>query len=371
MAIVDRTDYRPTGRPDKILHRRVHFSMRRSVAVLAVAVAMAVGPALFLVWLRVRTEDRMQALQPMPAPVVVAVEETEIANAQAVTLRLEWGDAQILPAPQWTGVVTEVAAHPGNSLKTGDRVVTIDGIDRISAHTPMPFWRPLEFGDRGPDVAQLWDLLSELGFVAAGDEQPSSLDWAMVLGVQELADSLGVGSRVQAFDPAWVVWLPTDRFFVRGVNVRVGDPAPALGEAIATGPDPLIDVVLTDSQETTVQLRGEWIVQIDEERFDVIDDELSEEARRAIEDIYPLEETLAGSAALLAPVRVIQVAARAIWTNPSGETCVWVRSAGAYVPIPVQVTRGRSSLVNIVNGVQEGEEVLLNPDAVLEDPTCP
>ncbi|MFZ4842081.1 hypothetical protein [Mycetocola saprophilus] len=165
--------------------------------------------------------------------------ETGQANTDTpMDLALGWEQGPVLRAPAWSGLITAVRPQV-TSIGPGDVVVTIDGIDRLAARTPGPFWRAIgPETTAGSDIGWLNTLLGDLG-LARGTGNTFSASTAR--GITQLAKK--IGAEGETFDPSWVVHLAEPRITVGAPAFSVGQPAPAAGEALFA-PRPRITAAL-------------------------------------------------------------------------------------------------------------------------------
>ncbi|RZI95948.1 MAG: hypothetical protein EOO67_01505 [Microbacterium sp.] len=162
----------------------------------------------------------------------VPVDEVTLDDARALTLSLTWSASVTLTAPAWQGVVTSLGAQPGDRLRTGTRLVQIDEVWRVAAHTAVPIYAPIN-GDSSASLKQVGiDLLRQLGYL----RRAGSWNWDTLRAVRALAGALGVphADTVDSIDPAWFVWIPDGRLIVASIDAQVGAPAPAFGAPVAS-----------------------------------------------------------------------------------------------------------------------------------------
>jgi len=150
---------------------------------------------------------------------------------QDLTLGVWWRDPEAVYAPAMTGAVEQVRLRAGDPLADLDRPLVVGGVERVAVNSPAPFFRPLVNGDTGRDVGWLNDLLSRLNLEASSGE---SFTNATQRGVQAFAQSIGAGAQ-PTFDPAWVLFIPSERFIAASVSLGVGQPAPPAGTPIIIG----------------------------------------------------------------------------------------------------------------------------------------
>lgn len=190
--------------------------------------------------------------------------------ARNVALVYEWSNQNSVIAPAWSGVVQKTNCRPGTTLAHGDVLATVDGLDRILAHTAMPFARSLGVNDVGEDVTMLNGLLGDLGF-RSGDG--NRFDWNTRIGVQEWSAQLSIsGEPSDIFDPSWIVFLPSDSITVSTCSLEVATAAPPAGALVAAGA-----ATVQRARVAQASVLDRFAVEIDPATsFSVSDDEIVE-----------------------------------------------------------------------------------------------
>lgn len=342
---------------------------------LALLVALLAIPIALLLVLRVALVDRLDGLRATPEPIVVLAEVAEVADERVAVASLTWGEATILVAPAWQGLVTDVHLAPGDHVTTGTPVVSVDGVRRIAAHTPRPFWRTLDVGDRGEDVRHAQQLLWTLGFLSGSISD--AYTEAAARAVARWARSLGDEAPDGSFNPAYVVWLPVPSLEIAAIEIQPGLPAPPAGAVLARGPRPLVEAAILSSTDepvvldeptdwefvyagTTYGLAAERVARVRSELLDRLSQAVASDDS-AIEGILRRRE----------PVPAILVPASAVTANSRGDFCVWVPSGDGFAARRVTVGEGTINRAQILSGLVGGEAVLANPGTYLLSAECP
>lgn len=289
------------------------------------------------------------------------------------------------PAPAWNGIVEEVHVAPGSQLQTGTPVALVGGITRIATSVGTPIGRVLRQGDVGRDVQSLNETLVALGYLANDDNRYTV---ATRNGVRRLAEDLGAGS-INEFDPAWFVFLPGGDATVASTELLIGRPAPAAGtDVIAFRPVPTrarvvattdvpsgtagednpvdlddVDSTLDIPDDATVEIGGatvsvDAVGMISPEQFEVISTQLATD-----------KNVLMGQMIRELPIALVQVPTAAVFTGPTGKTCVAARrNLDTNDPIgrrdvKVRLVEVIDSYIGtaFVTGVELGAEVQLSP----------
>lgn len=226
----------------------------------AVAVAIATATALALIWLRDESLEPvfMQAQQQW-----VAIATEPAPFEERLNYRMTRSDVVSIPAPRWTGTVTDLRVRVGDTLNAGgEPPIVIDGLGRPWFPAPAPLYRPIGRGLSGADV----DLLASF-LVSSGDLDPEAhergtpVDHTMVSAIGAWSTAHGFGPRTTEFDPSWIAWFPPgfDGITITQVATAVGELAPAMGQGwVSAGAIPIALTVRSDgfSRPSVVQVEG-------------------------------------------------------------------------------------------------------------------
>jgi peptidoglycan hydrolase-like protein with peptidoglycan-binding domain len=342
------------------------------------------------------------ALEPLSAPVYVPVEAWSDDQARQLRLSMRVRPPVDVLAPGLSGVVTSVWAMPGKTLLPGDRVYAVDGVAVFAYRGSGVLYRVLSEGDRGPDVRVLQRALAQaldLDLAVTGGFGPATRE-----AVRQLQQRLGLPATGQA-QPSWFVRIPAEAT-VGSVAVRLGAPAPAIGEPVLTTRATLVgfDVVgpdLEDGQYTVTangvsvpasRMDGNWSTDQEADLLTLLP--------AAVDPASPATDAAAGGSrpstsnsgtgqpdrkatvsvdvvvALAEPQPGVTVAPGALVGSVSGHgACVWrATDAGIEREVGLVITGTTPSGAAIVAGdALAGASVLLDPAAHLvegED-VCP
>ncbi len=342
---------------------RVRWNLLASVLLLLV-------PSVVLFWARFGVDEHLNDVHIRPDPVVMYAELREDWGQMPVVLDVRWGQAEAIAAPPWSGTITKVVVAPGDTVRSGDVLVEIDGIARIAAATPQPFLRRIARGDTGADVEVLQELLGHLRmFEGEADGTYGSMS---IVAVKTWATELGVTEPDGAFDPAWVVWLPVMEFRVENVEARMGFPAPSPGTPLLIAPQPISEIRLQDPEGQPLSLSGEWVLLFAGTEIPLIEGAVGRDAFLILmSQLEPGSDAASAAVRRAVPLKVLELPATAVVSNEFGKTCVWVPGNRGFDPREVTLGTGQTSRVNVLEGVNSGDQVLINPADVLEDTTCP
>lgn len=339
---------------------------------------VAVPAALYVLLTTQQREVEMAA----SSPVWASVEANDTPTTRSVSVQIEWSAGQEVYAPRWTGLVEQVDISVGQRVASGQPVAVIGGVQRIALHTDRPFAKPLQQGDKGPDVIALNSLLGARD-LAHGDADVYTR--ATHNGVVEFAKAIGVpdARNVPGFSPEWVLYLPADAVTVTETTLRVGAPAPAEGDAVIVGEEQIISARISDSAVTAQaapgsepddsQPSGDLITLKTDETLLVAGQELAVNAQRNALDpaAFPVLSSLVQPSTDTVAAVVRQPPSDGQWTVPSaailsgadGQTCVILRDSSSGTATPVSVS-GQGNGLTVVDGpLAEGSSVLLAPPA--------
>ena len=243
--------------------RRAHLTMGgdsgRSplfvvLAVLVVVAAGAVG------WWAGRTAlvSPEDPLVGGSEPVTFVVDEGSVGRSLTFTAVAEW---ELVPVGRNSaaGVVTSVDVTPGDEVSAGSVLYTIDLRPVVVAVGAVPAFRDLSLRSEGPDVAQLQEMLAQLGWYEG--EVDGSFGSSTRTAVRAWQQELGVNDDgvVRAGDVVFVPELPVRVAFSEALTVgaRLGGGE----EVVLVVPaDPVFRVPLSIEQRNLVPLSAEVAV---------------------------------------------------------------------------------------------------------------
>ncbi|TFD00502.1 efflux RND transporter periplasmic adaptor subunit [Cryobacterium sinapicolor] len=309
------------------------------------------------------------------------------ADAQLAIVR---SDAYEIVAPNWSGLVQEVRLEAGAVLRSGQVVVVIDGISRLAIASGRPFSRTLVEEDIGDDVARLNAVLRDRGLDAGNSDVFTR---RTLSGVRALADSIGAANPddVSGFDPTWFIFLQSD-VPISEISLRVGSPAPAAGEVIATGkplitsarlqerPDAGFETAITpeDSDGAASQSGddktagagevlyvGSQPLELTEDRGFVAPSDLA-----ALESLTEPDSTVVRASLETQPkAGTWLIPSAAIFAEESGNLCTLVKMRGGKTSGEEVTVLGTTKGLTVVSGtLVEGQQVLISP--AKEDRRC-
>lgn len=284
---------------------------------------------------------------------VVPAMASPFLDEHVVELRLEWTEPVPIPAPAWSGIVTDSSCTPGAMLTSGSPVLSIDTVPRFALATSVPLYRHLSLRAKGADVVSLQQELVRLGRL---DTASGVLDAATVTAFAAMTGR--AGSPSLGIDPSEVVWLPAPTVEVGTCNAAVGQPAPSSG-VLATTAARLGSVsVLAAGDERP----GARVLSYNGVESPIPDDGVLRDG--AVFDALSIvpkdvtQEDPQGSSRLAVALPTVQVPASAIVADSDGAACVLTPAAD---PIVVEIIGSRLGVVFVLGDLTDGEDVLVAP----------
>lgn len=131
---------------------------------------------------------------PKPGPVTAPIENRVIENTVVLRGEVAYADSVAVAIDAAGGeakaVVTGQVPAVGAIFKAGNVALEVAGRPVIVLPGELPAYRSLSIGMRGPDVTQLKQALSALGY-ASGDLNTDTFDWDTAAGLGALYEQLG------------------------------------------------------------------------------------------------------------------------------------------------------------------------------------
>ena len=315
-----------------------------------------------------------------PRVAVMAVEVTASLSTDAVPVTLigAWKAATLLVAPQWSGLVTAVPLGRGQIVVDGTAVVEVNGVMRFAAQSASPFYRAMRMGDAGQDVAELVAFLARQAFLPV-DTQGDQVDRNVMTAIIAFAAAAGVRGVVDAFDPAWVLWLAIPGAAADTIQLATGRATPSPGEPVVVGIAKATSLSFETAAHGPVSLvdAGPWVADIGGRARPVprgpndtaiVADEDFDDLTKLGSETTDLRRN--GVIRRVNPERVLVVPSSAVLSDSSDRACV-IRLAGE-TGVLVAVTVGRPTLggVTIASGLSVGDRIEINPRQLGWSDTC-
>lgn len=152
---------------------RLRGSQRALILVTAAACLMSIGGLIGALWVRSPADIAARSQAPPPT-VLTATVQKQVVQVTLVTRGTITTGGQVQAAPQVIpgavrNVVTALDVHVGSKVHDGEVLVGISGQPVFVLIGPLPAWRNLVPGDKGPDVTELQQALAGLGFGLGSD----------------------------------------------------------------------------------------------------------------------------------------------------------------------------------------------------------
>jgi hypothetical protein len=222
---------------------------------------------------------------------------------------------------------------------------------------------------------ELHRLLLLKGVIDEQPDEPGTATFATGQAIADFAERLGAG-RTTAFDPGWVVFLPTPDLVAATVSLKIGQSAPAQGAVIITSPGTVTAARLASGNQEPLNFAPgvEYIAIVDGKEFTVDTATQSIAATELARLRAPGETERDGIPALTkrkTPLQTLAVPSSSVMTNDAGTLCVWRLEDKAYRAVTVTIAGARGGVTNVASGIAAQDQVLANPAQVLEAPQCP
>ncbi|GAA1328205.1 hypothetical protein ACFSWE_11325 [Leucobacter albus] len=223
------------GETDRPAKQRKPWTGKRLVALIAgVAVASLLLGIVVMQFIVSPATLAARSAAPEPGPVTAPVENRVIENT--VVLRGEVGYADSVAVAidaaggESRAVITGQVPAVGTVFNAGNVALEVAGRPVIVLPGELPAYRSLSIGMRGPDVTQLKQALSALGY-ASGDLNTDTFDWDTAAGLGALYEQLGYSAPTGGEESRDQLRLAERG--VRDANVGVAQAQAALDAARA------------------------------------------------------------------------------------------------------------------------------------------
>jgi len=191
--------------------------------------------------------------QPGAPPATSPVTRQNLSAVTPLTATLGYADSY--PVTGQSGGTLTWLPSPGRVIHQGQALYRVDNGSPVALlYGDVPDWRALQEGITGQDVSQLNHDLVHLGYASRADVAALGWDyysWATAVGVQNLAEHLGVTSPPGSLPLGQVVFEP-EALRVSQLTGSLGGPAtgPVLQ---ATSDRHVVTIQLDVSQQSQVQ----------------------------------------------------------------------------------------------------------------------
>ncbi len=146
------------------------MNRRRALAVIAAVALIAAGVGWFA-GQRIKSPAEIAAATEAPEAslITVPVEERELSTSVVIRGQVEFDDVAeipVNPSAEGSTIITNVPLAVGEDLIEGAVAVEVAGRPLLVLEGELPVFRPLAPGVEGPDVRQLEEALTRLGYNA-------------------------------------------------------------------------------------------------------------------------------------------------------------------------------------------------------------
>ncbi|MFF1635032.1 peptidoglycan-binding protein [Leifsonia sp. NPDC058248] len=281
-------------------------------------------------------------------------------------------------ANQASGTVTSIDIEPGKELREGDLLFTVDLRPVRIAVGATPAFRPLSVDAKGPDVHQMLQLMSALGFYKGEPDDSFGAQARRAIEAYQRDQKLAVDGTVQTGDIIYVPSLPA-RVVLDAEMISVGSAVSGGERAVATlEAQPAFSIPIAEGQASTIGVGT--AVQIETEvgswNATVMDQVPSSDpsSRDLAAVLAPTDQgpicgdhcgsipatgstQFSASAILQSPVEGVVLPSVAIRSSSAGETFV-IDSTGRRLTIDIVAS---AKGMCVVTGIDAGTKVRLSP----------
>ncbi len=313
--------------------------------------------------LRAATQSPLESADS-PAPLIGTVASAQRSRDVTVAIAIEYSDA-LAPSAQAAGTATSVYVSPGDVVKTGTKVASVNDARLVAYASPTPLWRNLYRGSSGADVKVAQRLMASFGYYSGPIDGKAGYGTEKAFKAFNGANGYGATNGVLALGS--VVWIGPGPVTVADVSLAAGD-AVSPGTAIFTTTSSLADVKVTESASLDRDNPVELVVGDVATPYQVGSERVTDpEAVAAIADSLGTATEGTGTIRLVTPMTVGTIPASAAVSGATGSTCVFPSVDGAAVRIdPIGGSLGTID----VDPSLIGQPVLVNPREVREDLSC-
>ncbi|POH75184.1 peptidoglycan-binding protein [Arthrobacter glacialis] len=331
-------------------------------------------------------------LIPPPDPIkastftYVPVRAGEVGSTLDISATAQW-NTQNAAANQLSGVVTSIATSSDGLYSQGEVLYSVNQIPVVVAIGDVPAFRSIGAGDQGDDVAQVQQMLADLGLFVGSVNGKAGYD--TVAAISAWQDGLGTKNTGRV-EFGQIIFLPS-----LPARVTVDSAVISKGSALSGGEQtirltdnqPTFWLSVTPSQATTLRAGLEvqisspngntWHAVTDGQEADKESSTINVSLKSANDGPICADQcrelkfndrsVLPSKAILTKPVKGMVIPTSTLVVSAQGDTVV-VDEAGTAVPVSVLASaRGMS----VVEGVDNGTKIRLPgriSDSTAEDP---
>lgn len=193
---------------------------RRKWLILGVIIAIVLAGAGGLIAVSIDTDKNHSAPRLYKGP-TKKISQGDLEEDTTMSGTLRFADSRNVEAED-SGIITWLPST-GEVIKRGQRLYAVDDSPVFLLHGEFPAWRELKWGIEGPDVRQLQENLTALGFPAVPDGEFLGATQTAVKNWQEANDLKRTGS------------IPLGSVLFFETKLRVGNTTTSIGSRIAPG----------------------------------------------------------------------------------------------------------------------------------------
>lgn len=311
-------------------------------------------------------------------PTIVRVGEVEDALRSAVRVEVRRDQPRSISARR-TGIVTEVHIGVGDTMRTGEAIVSVDGVMLAALVGGSPMFRDIGPGSVGEDVRTLGTFLAALRLLP---HDRVSENYSRVLGDAICAFQKASGARCdRIFAADSVLFVPED-------GAKVATVHPVLGDAIHSGAS-LVDLeAAVESVEVVPEASSSRLALLDGrevelttasgERLRLPDVRIDAQLRESVAQFVAAHARVAAADGRVATYDGVTISLAetehrgtvpnsAVHVSEAGTPCVFVADGGQYVTTPVDGVRTAPGLGGalVVPSALAGVEVVRAPSQTL------
>lgn len=319
--------------------------------------------ALVVLGIRAASQSPLESAAK-PEPLIASVGSTDRALEVTVAIAVEYGDA-FAPASGGAGTLTTVDVAAGDTVKSGQRVATVNNADVTAYESPTPLWRDLYRGLAGPDVQVAQRLMTSFGYYSGPID--GSVGLGTERGFKAFNRAHGYGADNGTLGLASVVWLGSAPVTIADVSVAAGDSI-SPGAKLFTTTSSVAVIKVTEPQNVVRDQPVDLVVGDVATPYEVGSGRITDPAAvAAIAKSLGTATDGVGTIRLATPLTVGTVPSSAVVSGSAGVTCIFPDLDGA--PIVISPVGGSIGTIDLDPSLV-GQSVLVNPREVREDLSC-
>ncbi len=233
------------------------MNRRRALAVIAAVAMIAAGLGWFA-GQRIKSPAEIAAETEAPEAslITVPVEERELSTSVVIRGQVEFDDVAeipVNPSAQGSTIITNVPLAVGEDLVEGAVAVEVAGRPLLVLEGELPVFRPLAPGVEGPDVRQLEEALTRLGYNAGQVDEVFD---------NNTEDAIAAFYRAAGYSPNEptsdeLAQLQAARDRVRSANTQLAQAQAGSGEGVSESTRLSLDQQVRQAQDFLTDAEAE------------------------------------------------------------------------------------------------------------------